>query len=86
MDGFFTALLQHTFLQTAVATALLASVGCGIMGSYVVVKRIAFIAGGIAQAYYKNIPEGIVLHVRENLPPHLLSVMDQFNQKYNCEY
>ena len=50
MDGFFTALLQHTFLQTAVATALLASVGCGIMGSYVVVKRIAFIAGGYTPA------------------------------------
>ena len=27
---------------------LLASVGCGIMGSYVVVKRIGFLAGGIA--------------------------------------
>jgi zinc transport system permease protein len=35
-------------LQTAVAAALLASVGCGMMGTYVVVKRIAFIAGGIA--------------------------------------
>ncbi len=50
MDGFFTALTQHTFLQTAVATALLASIGCGVMGSYVVVKRIAFLAGGIAHS------------------------------------
>ncbi len=50
MDGFFTALSQHGFLQTAVATALLASIGCGIMGTYVVVKRIAFIAGGIAHS------------------------------------
>ena len=50
MDGFFTALPQHTFLQTAVITALLASVGCGVMGTYVVVKRIAFIAGGIAHS------------------------------------
>ena len=50
MDGFFTALAQHAFLQTAVAAALLASVGCGVMGTYVVVKRIAFIAGGIAHS------------------------------------
>ena len=50
MDGFFTALSQHTFLQTAVITALLASIGCGVMGTYVVVKRIAFIAGGIAHS------------------------------------
>jgi len=50
MDGFFTALSQHAFLQMAVATALLASIGCGVMGTYVVVKRIAFIAGGIAHS------------------------------------
>ncbi len=50
MDGFFTSLWQHAFLQTAVVTALLASIGCGIMGTYVVVKRIAFLAGGIAHS------------------------------------
>ena len=50
MNNFFTALSQHAFLQTAVAAALLASVGCGVMGTYVVVKRIAFIAGGIAHS------------------------------------
>jgi hypothetical protein len=50
MDTFFEALSQHAFLQTAVATALLASIGCGVMGTYVVVKRIAFLAGGIAHS------------------------------------
>jgi zinc transport system permease protein len=47
---FFSTLLEHQFLQTALAAGLLASVGCGIMGTYVVVKRISFIAGGIAHA------------------------------------
>jgi len=47
---FFDALAQHHFLQTAVIAALLASIGCGVMGTYVVVKRIAFIAGGIAHS------------------------------------
>ncbi|MEJ2308083.1 MAG: metal ABC transporter permease [Gammaproteobacteria bacterium] len=50
MSGFLAALAEHTFLQTAVAAALLASIGCGVMGTYVVVKRIAFIAGGIAHS------------------------------------
>lgn len=50
MQDFFSALMQHSFLQVAVATALLASIGCGVMGSYVVVKRIAFLAGGIAHS------------------------------------
>jgi zinc transport system permease protein len=50
MSEFYSALTEHTFLQTAVAAALLASIGCGVMGTYVVVKRIAFIAGGIAHS------------------------------------
>ncbi len=50
MADFFSALSQHAFLQTTVATALLASIGCGVMGTYVVVKRIAFLAGGIAHS------------------------------------
>lgn len=48
MEDFITAASQHLFLQTAVITALLASVGCGVIGTYVFVKGIAFIAGGIA--------------------------------------
>ena len=46
----------------------------------------ACIAGGIAQAYYKHIPAEIVSKVREKLPKDLLTVMDQFNDKYHCEF
>lgn len=50
MDGFYDALLTHGFLQNAVLAGILASIGCGIVGTYVVVKRIGFLAGGIAHA------------------------------------
>lgn len=50
MSEFFIALTQHGFLQSALVAGLLASIGCGVMGTYVVVKRIAFIAGGIAHS------------------------------------
>ena len=46
----------------------------------------ACIAGGIAQAYYKKIPTKIVSEVREKLTKDLLIVVDQFNEKYKCEY
>ncbi len=46
MDAFF----QYSFLQTALLAGLLASIGCGIMGSYVVVKRIGYMAGGISHS------------------------------------
>lgn len=46
--GFFESLLQHAFLQHALLGGILASIGCGVMGTYVVVKRIGYLAGGIA--------------------------------------
>ena len=50
MNEFLSALTDHAFLRTALLAGLLASVGCGVIGSYVVVKRIAFLAGGIAHS------------------------------------
>ena len=48
MSAFLEALYSHTFLQHALAAGVLASVACGIVGSYVVVKRIGYLAGGVA--------------------------------------
>ncbi len=50
MIEFLRALGSQTFLQYAFAAGLLASLGCGVMGTFVVVRRIAFLAGGIAHA------------------------------------
>ncbi len=47
---FFQSLASYSFLQNALVAGLLASISCGVMGTYVVVKRISFIAGGIAHA------------------------------------
>lgn len=46
----------------------------------------ACIAGGIAQAFYKKIPSWIVSEVRGKLTTDLLSVVDRFNEKFNCEF
>ncbi|WP_295405761.1 metal ABC transporter permease [uncultured Thiocystis sp.] len=50
MSEFLSALSEHAFLQTALLAGLLASLGCGVIGTFVVVKRIAFMAGGIAHS------------------------------------
>jgi zinc transport system permease protein len=57
---FIGAVREHAFLQTALLAGLLASVACGVVGSYVVIRRITAIAGsmahcvlgGIGAAYY----------------------------------
>ena len=50
MSAFFHALANQEFLQIAFIGGLLSSIACGVMGSYVVVKRMSFLAGGIAHA------------------------------------
>jgi zinc transport system permease protein len=48
VTAFLDALVSLEFLRNAVLAALLASVGCGVVGTYVVAKRIGYLAGGIA--------------------------------------
>ena len=50
MFEFLADLQQHTFLQYALLTGILASIACGIVGSYVVVRRITYIAGSVAHS------------------------------------
>ncbi|MBN2283663.1 MAG: metal ABC transporter permease [Deltaproteobacteria bacterium] len=50
MSEFLTDLGRQTFLQYALLTGILASVACGVIGSYVVTRRITYIAGSIAHS------------------------------------
>ncbi|MFH1373638.1 MAG: metal ABC transporter permease [bacterium] len=50
MIEFFYALAHHGFMLNAVLTGLLASVACGVVGTYVVTRRITYLVGGIAHS------------------------------------
>jgi ADP-ribosylglycohydrolase len=43
---------------------------------------IACIAGGIAQAYYREIPDWIVEETRARLPLEFLEILDRFEERY----
>lgn len=45
---FLSALFQYPFLMYALIAGVLSSVACGLVGSYVIVRRISYIAGGIS--------------------------------------
>ena len=51
----FLEALQYPIIQNAVFAGLLASIACGIMGTYIVVKRLVFITGGISHASFGGI-------------------------------
>lgn len=63
MIEFFQALEQHRFLQDALAAGMLSSVACGVIGAYVVVRRITYIAGGVAHCVLGGIGAALYLRV-----------------------
>ncbi|MCU0609886.1 MAG: metal ABC transporter permease [Chitinispirillaceae bacterium] len=58
-----TDLLQHEFMRNAVCAGLLASVACGIVGAFVVVNRLSFLAGGVAHAAYGGLGISVLLKI-----------------------
>ncbi|MFC2076720.1 metal ABC transporter permease [candidate division KSB1 bacterium] len=53
--------LTYGFMRNALVAGLLAGLACGIIGTYVVVKRIVFISGGISHSAYGGIGLGYFL-------------------------
>lgn len=51
----FIELFTYDFFQKALLAAVFASISCGIIGSYIVSKRIVFISGGITHASFGGI-------------------------------
>jgi zinc transport system permease protein len=51
----FIDLFAYEFFQKAFLAAIFASISCGIVGSYIVARRIVFISGGITHASFGGI-------------------------------
>lgn len=49
------SLFEYRFFENALLASLLASIACGIIGSYIVAKRMVFISGGITHASFGGI-------------------------------
>jgi zinc transport system permease protein len=65
MFDFFRDAARYTFLQYALITGILSSVACGIVGSYVTVRRITYIAGAIAHSILGGM--GAARYLQRNL-------------------
>lgn len=55
--------LQYEFMRNALVAAVLVSIACGIVGTFIVIKRIVFISGGITHAAFGGIGLGYLLGV-----------------------
>jgi zinc transport system permease protein len=62
--------LEFEFMRNALIAGLLVSITCGVIGTFVVVNRLVFLAGGIAHAAYGGI--GLAFFFRL---PYTLSIL-----------
>lgn len=68
-------ILQFDFMRNALLVGLLVSIACGMIGTYVVVKRIVFISGGISHTAYGGIGLGYYLGFNPILGATLFTIV-----------
>ncbi|MEJ2581141.1 MAG: metal ABC transporter permease [Acidobacteriota bacterium] len=65
---FLHAVLEYQFLRHALVAGALAGIACGVVGSYVVVRRITYIAGAIAHCVLAGLGVARWLNVVRDWP------------------
>ena len=55
MFEFWRALTHNPFMQYALLAGLLTAIACGVVGTYVVVRRISYIADGVAHCVFAGL-------------------------------
>jgi len=68
-------LFSYTFIQNAFMAGVLASVICGIIGVFVILKRIVFISGGLAHFSFSGIGFGYLIEVNPMFPTLVFSLI-----------
>lgn len=72
------SIFQYTFFQNAIIGSLLASVVCGIIGTYIVSRRLVFISGGITHASFGGIGIGVYLGINPIMTAMAYAILSAF--------
>lgn len=75
-------LLQYTFIQHALIGSLLASIACGLVGTYIVTRRLVFISGGLTHASFGGIGLGLYTGVPPILAAAVFAVLSAFGVEW----
>ena len=75
-------LLTYDFFRNALMAAVLAAVSCGIIGTYIVSKRIVFISGGITHASFGGIGMGYFFGINPILGAAVFAVLSALGIEY----
>lgn len=75
-------IFQYTFFQNALLAVLILSVGCGIVGTYAVTRRLVFIAGGITHASFGGLGIGFFLGIQPTLTALGFAILSAFGVEW----
>lgn len=75
-------LLEYTFFQNALLGSLFASIACGLIGTYIVTRRLVFISGGITHASFGGIGLGLYTGISPILSAAVFSVFSAFGVEW----
>ena len=75
-------LLQYAFFQNALIGSLLTAIACGIVGTYIVSRRLVFISGGITHASFGGLGLGFYLGTNPILMAMLFSILSAFGVEW----
>ncbi len=67
-------ILQYGFMQRALMAGILVSITCGVIGTYVVVRRMVFISGGISHSAFGGIGLGYLVGIDPVLGAMLFAI------------
>lgn len=75
-------LLHYAFFQNALLGSLLTAIACGIVGTYIVARRLVFISGGITHASFGGLGLGFYLHTNPVLMAMVFAVLSAFGVEW----
>lgn len=75
-------ILHYTFFQHALIGSLLTAIACGMVGTYVVARRLVFISGGITHASFGGLGLGFYLGTNPIWMAMLFSVLSAFGVEW----
>lgn len=75
-------ILQYSFFQHALLGSLLASILCGLVGTYIVTRRLVFISGGLTHASFGGVGLGVYLGISPVLSAMLFTVLSAFGVQW----
>lgn len=75
-------LLSYQFFTNALIAAILTSISCGIIGTYIVSKRLVFISGGITHTSFGGIGMGYFFGINPLFGAAIFSILSALGIEY----